>query len=221
MSKKDLKEIHELLLQNVREQNEKESKEISKSLFNMNSKKNLISIAKETLKPKNIKHYKIGSESSLNKAYKLNDKKKYQISPKNDNIQKNIIYSDKQYLCFMLNELKLISSSIKKKQKLYNPSYSNNNTFLRDIEKSNKLRKYNSYEATKNNLVNLNMNKNIFNNIKLKNCNMVNLLDQVIGETNDNYKSENNITENSNYFNNLYYDKEEKKLVVREDNYEN
>lgn len=83
------------------------------------------------------------------------------------------------------------------------------------------MRKYNSYEATKNNLVNLNMNKNIFNNIKLKNCNMVNLLDQVIGETNDNYKSENNITENSNYFNNLYYDKEEKKLVVREDNYEN
>ena len=62
MIKKNIKEVHEQLMQNVREENEKERRESLNPLFNINSKNNLISIAKETLKPKVYKPYKVYEE---------------------------------------------------------------------------------------------------------------------------------------------------------------
>ena len=47
---------------------------------------------------------------------------------------------------------------------------------------------------------------------------MVDLLNQVVGDkySKNNYKYEANITENNNYFDNLCYDNEENKFVIRE-----
>ncbi len=223
MIKKGIKEVHEQLMQNVREENEKERRESLNPLFNINSKNNLISIAKETLKPKVYKPYKINEKYMPTKISKPIIKKNSKNSPKRENFRKNITFSDKEYLSFMMNDLKVISSSIKRKQNKFNPIYSHNNSILQNIKKENKTNKYNSCGVTKKNnnrIVNLKMNNN---NAKMQNYNIVNLLSQVTGdkEYNDDCKYENNITENNatennTYFNNLCYDKEEKKFFIEE-----
>ena len=218
MIKRDIKEIHELLMQNVREENEKESKELLNPVFNLNSKNNLISVAKETLKPKNYKKYNIKDKLIPIKITKPIGKNNSKISPKREKFRKNITFSDKEYLSFMMNDLKVISSSIKRKQNKFNPIYSHNNSILQNLKKENKTNKYNSCGVTKKNnnrIVNLKMNNN---NAKMQNYNIVNLLSQVTGdkEYNDDCKYENNITENNNYFNNLYYNNDEKKFYVEE-----
>ena len=218
MIKRDIKEIHELLMQNVREENEKENKELLNPVFNLSSKNNLISVAKETLKPKNYKKYNIKDKLIPVKITKPIGKNSSKISPKRDKFRKNITFSDKEYLSFMMNDLKVISSSIKRKQNKFNPIYSHNNSILQNLKKENKNNKYNSCGVTKKNnnrIFNLKMNSN---NAKMQNYNIVNLLSQVTGdkEYNDDCKYENNITENNNYFNNLCYDNDEKKFYVEE-----
>ena len=216
MMERDLKEIHELLMENVREENEKSRKELSNSLFNINTKNNLISVAREALKPKNLKQYKVNNNSIKPiKISRASFKKRSKISKKSENIKTNNIFSDKKYLNLMLKDLKLISSSIKKRQNRFSPSYSNNNSFLFNNNKKNK-NKYNSYGVTKSKnikKINLKLNNNIMK------YNNVNLLTQIIGDqnSNENSKYENNITEdNNNYFNNLCYDNNEKKIYVKD-----
>ena len=135
MIKKDIKEIHELLMQNVREENEKERRESLNPLFNINSKNNLISIAKETLKPKVYKPYKINEKYMPTKISKPIIKKNSKNSPKRENFRKNITFSDKEYLSFMMNDLKEISSSIKRNQNKFNQIYSNNYSNLKNFKK--------------------------------------------------------------------------------------
>ena len=101
----------------------------------------------------------------------------------------------------MMNDLKVISSSIKRKQNKFNPIYSHNNSILQNLKKENKNNKYNSCGVTKKNnnrIFNLKMNSN---NAKMQNYNIINLLSQVTGdkEYNDDCKYENNITENNPY----------------------
>ena len=204
--------IQKLFLQNVKEENEKEKKE-SNSVFN--TKRNLISIAKETLKPKNMKYYNIddyNSDYKPVKIKKINHKRNNKISPKHGNIRRNILLSDKDYLSFLLNDLKSISTS---RNKNTSPTYSNNISFL-SKKKESKYSEYNSNDETKNNINMYNQNINQYND--KNNCNMVDLLNQVVGDkySKNNYKYEANITENNNYFDNLCYDKEENKFVVRE-----
>ena len=191
MSQKDLKKIHELLMENVREENEKNNKEFSNSIFNKSSNENLITAAKEALKPKNLKQQKIKNNDVPIKI-KINRSigKNFSKLPQKEKTKKYNILSDKQYLNLMLNDLKQISKSLKRKQNSFN--------------------KYNSHLVSKNNnskVINLKMKYNIKN----KNYNMVNLLTQIIG---DQTYNENNITENNNYFNNLHFDNEEQKLYV-------
>ena len=203
--------IQKLFLQNVKEENEKEKNE-SNSVFN--TKRNLISIAKETLKPKNLKCYNINDNNNEYKPVKIkkiNYKRNYKVSPKHENIRRNIILSDKDYLSFLLNDLKSISS----RNKNNSPTYSNNISFL-SKKKESKYSEYNSNDETKNN-INI-YNPNIYQNNEKNNCNMVDLLDQIVGDkySKNNYKYEANITENNNYFDNLCYDNEENKFVVRD-----
>ena len=217
MKQKDLKEIHELLLENVREENEKEMKEISNSQLYLNPKRNLISAAREALKPKNLKQQKIKNNILPIKINRTFDKKKpKKITYKNDQPRYNIL-SDQQYLNFMLNDLNLISNSIKRQQNKFNPTYSNNFNFLTKINRKNK---YNSFEQTKNKKI-INLKKN--NNLGKNNYNLVNLLTQIIGEqeSNENKKNENEITENNNYFYNLCYDNNEQKIYVKDNNEDN
>ena len=204
--------IQKLFLQNVKEENEKEKKEAN-SVFN--TKRNLISIAKETLKPKNMKYYNIddyNSDYKPVKIKKINHKRNNKISPKHENIRRNILLSDKDYLSFLLNDLKSISTS---RNKNTSPTYSNNISFL-SKQKGSKYSEYNSNDETKNNINIYNQNINQYND--KNNCNMVDLLNQVVGDkySKNNYNYEANITENNNYFDNLCYDKEENKFVVRE-----
>ena len=166
MIKKDIKEIHELLLQNVREENEKERRESLNPLFNINSKNNLISIAKETLKPKVYKPYKINEKYMPTKISKPIIKKNSKNSPKREIFRKNITFSDKEYLSFMMNDLKEISSSIRRKQNKFNQIYSNNYSILKNLKKDHKYSKYNLYENTRNNnirMLNIKINNNINN----------------------------------------------------------
>jgi hypothetical protein len=207
--------IHKLFLQNVKEENEKEKNEPN-SVFN--TKRNLISIAKETLKPKNLKYYNIDDDDYNNsykpvKVKKIKGKRNNKLSPKHENIRRNLILSDKDYLSFLLNDLKSISS----RNKNNSPSYSNNISFL-SKQKGSKYSEYNSNDETKNN-ININIyNPNINQYNDKNNCNMVDLLNQVVGDkySKNNYKYEANITENNNYFDNLCYDNEENKFVIRE-----
>ena len=213
-------------MQNVREENEKERKELLNPIFNINSKNNLISVAKETLKPKAYKQYK-GNDKYVpikitKPIIKKNCKDKNKNSPKMEIFRKNITFTDKEYLSLMMNDLRMISSSIKKKQNKFNQIYSNNYSLLQSLKRDNKIRKYNSYGNTRKNnirMINIKMNNNNENSIRNNNnYNIVNLLSQIVGEkeSNDDYKYENNITENNNYFNNLCYDHEEKKFFVEE-----
>ena len=206
MEQKDLKEIHKLLLENVREENEKERKEISNSTFNINSKNNLISVAKEALKPKGLKQEKINNNIASLKINKSIGKKTSKMNKMNDNL-KNNIFSNKQYLNFMMNDLKIISASITKKQNKFYSSFSRDNKLFPNTKKGNK---YFIYERRK--VGDLNMN-----NIRKGNYNTVNLLNQIIGDNdNENDKNDNNITENNNYFNNLCYDNNEERIYIKE-----
>ena len=205
--------IQKLFLQNVKEENEKEKNETN-SVFN--TKRNLISIAKETLKPKNLKYYNIdeyNNDYKPVKIKKINRKRNNKISPKHENIRRNILLSDKDYLSFLLNDLKSISS----RNRNISPTYSNNISFL-SKQKGSKYSEYNSNDVTKNNL-NINIyNPNINQYNEKNNCNMVDLLNQIVGDkySKNNCKYEANITENNNYFDNLCYDNEENKFIVRE-----
>ena len=203
--------IQKLFLQNVKEEIEKEKNEPNSVL---NTKRNLISIAKETLKPKNLKYNNIddyNNDYKPVKIKKINQKRKNKISPKHEIIRRNILLSDKDYLSFLLSDLKTISS----RNKNISPTYSNNISFL-SKQKGSKYSEYNSNDETKNNINIYNPNINQYN--EKNNCNMVDLLNQIVGDkySKNNYKYEANITENNNYFDNLCYDKEENKFVVRE-----
>ena len=203
--------IQKLFLQNVKEEIEKEKNEPNSVL---NTKRNLISIAKETLKPKNLKYNNIddyNNDYKPVKIKKINQKRKNKISPKHEIIRRNILLSDKDYLSFLLSDLKSISS----RNKNISPTYSNNISFL-SKQKGSKYSEYNSNDETKNNINIYNPNINQYN--EKNNCNMVDLLNQIVGDkySKNNYKYEANITENNNYFDNLCYDKEENKFVVRE-----
>ena len=203
--------IQKLFLQNVKEEIEKEKNEPNSVL---NTKRNLISIAKETLKPKNLKYNNIddyNNDYKPVKIKKINQKRKNKISPKHEIIRRNILLSDKDYLSFLLSDLKTISS----RNKNISPTYSNNISFL-SKQKGSKYSEYNSNDETKNKINIYNPNINQYN--EKNNCNMVDLLNQIVGDkySKNNYKYEANITENNNYFDNLCYDKEENKFVVRE-----
>ena len=215
---KDLKQIHELLMENVKEENEKERKEFSNSLFDINTKNNLIAIAKEALKPKLLKQYKIKNNNiTPMKVCRASLKKTSKISKKIENIKTSNILSDKKYLNLMLNDLKNISSSIQRRQNRFNPSYSNNNSFLSNNKNINKL-KYNSYGITKSRNTKK-MNLKLNNKIQIQKYNKVNLLTQIIGENNSDENSKyenNNITESNSYFNNLCYDNIENKIYIKE-----
>ena len=132
---KDLKEIHELLMENVREENEKQNKEFLNSIFNRNAKKNLITAARESLKPKYIKHNKIKINNAPVKINRSVGKNYIKLNH-NEKMKKVNILSDQQYLSFMLSDLKHISSSIKKRQNQFNPSNYTENSNL-SKEKNN------------------------------------------------------------------------------------
>ena len=214
MKHKDLKEIHELLLENVREENEKKSKELSNSQNNLNSKKDLISAAREALKPKIFRKIKNNNiPVKINRSYDKKESKKFTY--KNDLLKKSL-FSDKQYLNILLSDLKIISNSIKSRQNKFNPIYSNNNNSITKINKNNK---YYSFGHTKNNNMKM-MNLQINNSLRKKKYNMVNLLTQIVGdkELTENNKYENDITEDNSYFYNLCYDNNEQKVYVKDNN---
>ena len=88
----------------------------------------MIAIAKENLKSKNIIKLK-GKNIQTNSNVKLPKIKLKSIKKKEkqkENIKNDIKFSDKEYLNFMLHDLKYISLSIKKKQNKYNQNYYNN-----------------------------------------------------------------------------------------------
>ena len=210
MKQKSLQEIHDLLMESVREENKKQEEDFSNSIFNINSKRNLIAIAKESLKPKHIKLRKTQINITPVKINKSFEKKILNISPKKENLTKNI-FTDKQYLNFILNDLHIIYSNIKRRQNNLNPININNDYLISRIKKRNK---YNSYGATKRKhfkIINL---KNNFN----KKPTDINLLSQIIGDNNSkgNDKYEINTTENNNYFSNSDYDNIKKIYYVKE-----
>ena len=217
MSKKTVKEIHDLFLQNIREENEKERKEIPSFEFNLNLKKKFISVGKETLKPNKMKIYNLKTnhiinKGKTNKTFDKKTKSKNKTSLKHD--IKHNIFSDKEYLTYMLNDLKLIFSSIKRKQSNFNASnynYNNKNnrtmmSNFKTIKNENKFRQYNTYRGSRNS--NTLFNNSNSNNIKTYNYKPVNLLKQIIG---DKYFVE-------NYCYNLTQNNEEKKHSFKENN---
>ena len=210
MSKKTVKEIHDLFLQNIREENEKERKEIPSFEFNLNLKKKFISVGKETLKPNKMKIFNLKTNHTIDKG-KINKTFDKKIKNKNKTSLKHNIFSDKEYLTYMLNDLKLIFSSIKRRQRNFNAStynYSNNNRTMmsnfKTIKNENKFRQYNTYRGSRNS----NTLFNNSNNIRTYNYKPVNLLKQIIG---DKYFVE-------NYCYNLTQNNEEKKHSFRENN---
>ena len=210
MQNKSLQEIHDLLMESVREENKKQNEEFSNSIFNINSKRNLIAIAKESLKPKPIKLRKTQINFTPVKINKSFQKKIINISPKKENLTKNI-FTDKQYLNFILNDLHFIYSNMKRRQNKLNPINLNNDYLISRMKKGNK---YKSYGVTKRrhfNIINLKTNFP-------KKPTMINLLSQIIGDNNinGNDKYEDNTTENNRHFNNLCYDNIKKKYYIKE-----
>ena len=182
----EIDEAHELLKRNVKEENEKNTQELENSTFDINSKRNLISVAKETLKPK-IHHY-------INRYHKhnsLSPKKKKYLS-NSDKISFNTVFSqnfknlnisnDRQYLNYMMNELKVISSTIQKRLKRFNPSAYNGESFDKKNISNSSCMKKSTYKI--GNLYTLNLGPK-------RKCNEVNLLNQIIGDSKDNENSEN------------------------------
>ena len=202
----DLTKMHKLFIENVIEENQKN--QISDSIFQLNSKNNLISIAKETLKNRNNKFNNVKQNNPvlLTKQPEISTKIKIKpikkkIKEKEDN-KNHIIFSDKEYLNFMLNDLKSISSSIEKKQRKYNPTFSNN------LSKRNNYYFYSNDNKKRNKRKLFNYKQ--MNNSKMHNYNNINLLQQIIGEQDEDevkYENKVTLTEDNTQFDNLYFDK--------------
>ena len=202
----DLTKMHKLFIENVIEENQKN--QISDSIFQLNSKNNLISIAKETLKNRNNKFNKVKQNNPvlLTKQPEISTKSKIKpikkkIKEKEDN-KNHVIFSDKEYLNFMLNDLKSISSSIEKNQRKYNPTFSNN------LSKRNNYYFYSNDNKKRNKRKLFNYKQ--MNNSKMHNYNNINLLQQIIGEQDEDevkYENKVTLTEDNTQFDNLYFDK--------------
>ena len=199
----EIPNFHRILLESVNEENGKKN-EKTESIFHSTSKNNLISIAKENLKSKNIIKLK-GKSIQTNSNVKLPKIKLKSIKKKenqNDNIKNDIKFTDKEYLNFMLHDLKYISLSIKKKQNKYNQNYSNNLYFKNRLTHDAKLknrRKINDIKKMRGP-----------NNLKTHNYNDINLLYQIIGyqeEEKPNYENKITITEDNLNLNDLYFDR--------------
>jgi len=199
----EIPNFHRILLESVNEENGKKN-EKTESIFHSTSKNNLISIAKENLKSKNIIKLK-GKSIQTNSNVKLPKIKLKSIKKKenqNENIKNDIKFTDKEYLDFMLHDLKYISLSIKKKQNKYNQNYSNNLYFKNRLSHDAKLknrRKINDIKKMRGP-----------NNLKTHNYNDINLLYQIIGyqeEEKPNYENKITITEDNLNLNDLYFDR--------------
>ena len=199
----EIPNFHRILLESVNEENGKKN-EKTESIFHSTSKNNLISIAKENLKSKNIIKSK-GKSIQTNSNVKLPKIKLKSIKKKenqNENIKNDIKFTDKEYLNFMLHDLKYISLSIKKKQNKYNQNYSNNLYFKNRLSHDAKLknrRKINDIKKMRGP-----------NNLKTHNYNDINLLYQIIGyqeEEKPNYENKITITEDNLNLNDLYFDR--------------
>ena len=199
----EIPNFHRILLESVNEENGKKN-EKTESIFHSTSKNNLISIAKENLKSKNIIKLK-GKSIQTNSNVKLPKIKLKSIKKKenqNENIKNDIKFTDKEYLDFMLHDLKYISLSIKKKQNKYNQNYSDNLYFKNRLSHDAKLknrRKINDIKKMRGP-----------NNLKTHNYNDINLLYQIIGyqeEEKPNYENKITITEDNLNLNDLYFDR--------------
>ena len=213
----DINNIHKLLIESVEEENQKNN-ELSDSIFQLNSKKNLIAIARETLKTKNNKYNKIKNpvlkEKPQEKSPKMKIKYKKKIIKPNEDIKTEVIFSDQEYLNFMLDDLRYISTLIEKKERRYRPTLPNNSP-LRNNQ-SNVLSFDNKNQNNRKTLNHKKMDEHKFNT---RNYNNVNLLNQIIGvqEINEpNYENKVTITEDNVVFNNLYFDKNTNKLFYQE-----
>lgn len=181
MSEKELElDVHEgqnLLQKNVQIENEKQSSENENASFDIKSKRNLIHVAKETLKPKKHINKYLNNPLSPNKKCDIN-----KILNQKKLMNKNYLSSDKQYLNFVLNEYKSISTTMISQQKKLNPSLNiiiNNNISNKYLNRNSKL-------------------KNLYtDNIGIKkNCKEINLLDQICGSKDE--KENYQITERTN-----------------------
>lgn len=206
---------HQLFIESVKEENQKKD-DISDSIFQLNSKKNLISIAKETLKSRNNKFNKINLKNPVVKTEQneITPKKKFKSTKKKikekEDFKDNIIFSDKDYLNFMLNDLKLISSSIEKQQKRFNPTYPDNSFKIN----------YNfiSYNNKKRNTRKIYNNKKA-NNLRTHNYKSINLLNQIIGihdENESDFVNKAATTEDNIDFNNLYFENATNEIIYEE-----
>ena len=195
--------FHRLFIESVNEENEKMN-EKADSIFQLTSKNNLIAIAKENLKSKNnlklkVKNPQMNSKVKLPKI-KIKSKKK---EKKNENVKNDFKFSEQEYLNFMLNDLKYISSSIKKKQNKYNPIYTNNSIYMKNrLSQDGKIkdkRKLNDFKRIKGS-----------HNLKKHNYNDINLLDQIIGSKEvekPSYENKITATEDNLSLNDFYFDK--------------
>ena len=206
---------HQLFIESVKEENQKKD-DISDSIFQLNSKKNLISIAKETLKSRNNKFNKINLKNPVVKTEQneITPKKKFKSTKKKikekEDFKDNIIFSDKDYLNFMLNDLKLISSSIEKQQKRFNPTYPDNSFKINN--------NFISYNNKKRNTRKIYNNKKA-NNLRTHNYKSINLLNQIIGIQDKNESDFANkavTTEDNIDFNNLYFENTTNEIIYEE-----
>ena len=196
--------FHRLFIESVNEENEKMN-EKADSIFQLTSKNNLIAIAKENLKSKNnlklkVKNPQTNSKVKLPKIKIKSIKKK---EKKNENVKNDFKFSEQEYLNFMLNDLKYISSSIKKKQNKYNPIYTNNSICLKNrLSQDGKIkdkRKLNDFKRIKGT-----------HSLKKHNYNDINLLNQIIGskeEEKPSYENKITATEDNLSLNDFYFDK--------------
>ena len=206
---------HQLFIESVKEENQKKD-DISDSIFQLNSKKNLISIAKETLKSRNNKFNKINLKNPVVKTEQneITPKNKFKSTKKKikekEDFKDNIIFSDKDYLNFMLNDLKLISSSIEKQQKRFNPTYPDNSFKINN--------NFISYNNKKRNTRKIYNNKKA-NNLRTHNYKSINLLNQIIGihdENESNFANKAATTEDNIDFNNLYFENTTNEIIYEE-----
>jgi len=206
---------HQLFIESVKEENQKKD-DISDSIFQLNSKKNLISIAKETLKSRNNKFNKINLKNPVVKTEQneITPKKKFKSTKKKikekEDFKDNIIFSDKDYLNFMLNDLKLISSSIEKQQKRFNPTYPDNSFKINN--------NFISYNNKKRNTRKIYNNKKA-NNLRTHNYKSINLLNQIIGIHDENesyFVNKAATTEDNIDFNNLYFENATNEIIYEE-----
>ena len=209
-------DAHKLLLKGVKEEEEKKDI-ISDPMFYLNNKKNLISLAKENLKSKNKQ--KIKNIFDINEETEKSPKKRVKSAKKNSKEKDNnkiglidSIFSDQEYLNFMLKDLKTICSSIHEKEKKNMPSF---------CEKLlSKIKNKHCSPVNKNRGKYFN-NQKVNSNLKSKNCNDVNLLDQIVGteeEKGPTYESKISGTENLFDPNEFYYENNINQFFTEETN---